>query len=205
MNSHHVSKPIRTAPCIECGKIVEIAPKASVSKTTCSEVCRDARRKKSFAKFSRSEKGKQNQKRYAQTEKRKLWHKSWSRKYFPGYNKKKRLTDPQFRIATSLRARLGSFVRGKTKQAPTQNYLGCTWAELRAWLEKQFQPGMSWENYGRMGWHIDHKRPMASSQLVNENGTLNEAEIAAAMHHTNLQPLWYWQNASKSDNYISAS
>lgn len=62
---------------------------------------------------------------------------------------------------------------------------------------------MTWENYGRTGWHMDHKRPLASFQLIDENGLINHAELARAMHFTNLQPLWYWENIAKSDTLLS--
>lgn len=83
------------------------------------------------------------------------------------------------------------------------NYVGCTPAELRVHLEKAFKPGMNWGTYGVKGWHIDHVRPLSSFQLINEDGSLNQEELSRAMHFTNLQPLWYWENISKSDKFVS--
>lgn len=103
-------------------------------------------------------------------------------------------------MAANLRCRLGLILRGNKKSAPMLAYLGCSVGELRAHLESKFRDGMTWDNYGKVGWHIDHKRPLASFQLINADGAINEEALRAALHFTNLQPLWYWENVAKSDN-----
>jgi hypothetical protein len=60
-------------------------------------------------------------------------------------------------------------------------------------LEDQFEDGMAWENHGE--WHIDHRRPCSSFDLVNEE------EQRMCFHHTNLQPMWGAENISKSDSF----
>ena len=54
---------------------------------------------------------------------------------------------------------------------------------------------MSWSNHGPKGWHVDHIRPLASFDL----GDLEQQRRAC--HFTNLQPLWWYENLSKSDSY----
>ena len=81
--------------------------------------------------------------------------------------------------------------------------MGCTGIELRAYLEAKFKPGMTWQNYGYRGWHLDHIRPISSFQFLKADGEIDEIEIRRAMHFTNLQPLWQWENASKSDNFTA--
>mgnify|MGYP000453844198 CR=1 FL=1 len=44
-----------------------------------------------------------------------------------------------------------------------ENVLGYTQMDLRQYLEAQFKPGMTWNNYGK--WHIDHIVPCASFDL----------------------------------------
>ena len=71
----------------------------------------------------------------------------------------------------------------------TIGFLGCTSSELRAHLERQFLPGMSWEN--RSEWHIDHIIPLASFDLTDP------VQRNRASHYTNLQPLWAADNLRK--------
>jgi len=61
-----------------------------------------------------------------------------------------------------------------------------------AHIEKQFKPGMNWENYSLYGWHIDHIRPCASFDLTKEE------EIQKCFHYSNLQPLWAEENLKKA-------
>ena len=53
---------------------------------------------------------------------------------------------------------------------------------------------MSWENYGKDGWHIDHKIPLSSAKT--------DREIYELCHYTNLQPLWAKDNLKKSNKII---
>jgi len=66
---------------------------------------------------------------------------------------------------------------------------------LEAWLEIQFQSGMTWDNWGKTGWdgwEIDHIRPCASFDLSDLE------QQKQCFHWTNLQPLWSAENRSKS-------
>ncbi len=71
-------------------------------------------------------------------------------------------------------------------------------AELRAHLESKWQPGMSWENYGKQdGWVIDHIIPL---KYYKDNFDLaKDIEVQKkAFGIQNLQPLWWLENAKKS-------
>jgi hypothetical protein len=99
--------------------------------------------------------------------------------------------DVNYRLRRALRARLKTALRKNYKNTSAVTALGCTLDEFRAHLERQFSAGMSWDNYGRGGWHIDHVRELVLFDLTDP------AEAAAACHYTNLQPLWQAQNISK--------
>ena len=69
--------------------------------------------------------------------------------------------------------------------------LGCSRDHLRRHLESRFQPGMTWENYGRYGWHVDHVIPCSAFDLTNPD------EVRKCFHFSNLQPLWWRDNIIK--------
>jgi len=109
------------------------------------------------------------------------------------YMKMRRRTNPNVRLAEVLRGRLCAalFVQGARKQKHTLDLLGCSVAECKFYLEGQFQAGMSWDNHGTHGWHVDHIRPLASFDLTDLT------QRAEAFHYTNLQPLWATENHRK--------
>lgn len=92
------------------------------------------------------------------------------------------------RIAESSRVRM-RIALGKEKSRSTTEYIGCSWEELRSHLESQFKEGMTWDNYGLYGWHIDHIIPLASAESIED--------LIPLLHFTNLQPLWAIENMKK--------
>lgn len=108
------------------------------------------------------------------------------------YVKRKKKEDLNYRIRMFYRWRIASLLKSKKTQS-TLKYLGCTIEELKKHLESQFEPGMSWENYGRKGWHIDHIIPCSYFDLsIEENQYI-------CFNFRNLQPLWAKENLLKSD------
>jgi hypothetical protein len=90
--------------------------------------------------------------------------------------------------------------RCDSKIAHAMVYLGCTSEEYHQYLGELLaamatSTGViaSFANHGQ--WHIDHIRPCASFNLENE------IERHMCFHYTNLQPLWAFDNVSKSDSY----
>ncbi len=77
------------------------------------------------------------------------------------------------------------------KTSKTFEVLGCTPQFLKQYLEQKFLDGMSWNNYGYYGWHIDHIIPISHAK--------NEDEIYKLCHYTNLQPLWAKDNLTKNN------
>lgn len=104
----------------------------------------------------------------------------------------RRREDVRFKIESAIRCRIWSGIkRGSKFGRRTFDLLGYTVEELRAHLERKFQPGMSWENYG--DWHIDHIRPLSSFSYETPNGE----DFRAAWSLSNLQPLWARDNLIK--------
>jgi uncharacterized Zn finger protein (UPF0148 family) len=115
------------------------------------------------------------------------------RKYFAI----KRKTDPSWVIKRSLRSRLGMALNAQDgkKNAKTIEYLGCSIADFKNYLESLFSDGMNWSNHGNgIGkWNIDHIIPCNAFDLTNEE------EQRECFHYKNMRPLWWEENVHKSD------
>lgn len=110
-------------------------------------------------------------------------------------------TDPRFAMKQKLRGRMSVAISKSAKRTKGSYYkkqhyvdlIGCSWTELQSHLENKWTTGMSWENYGLRGWHIDHIIPCAAFDLTKED------EQKKCFHYSNLQPLWWRDNLSKND------
>lgn len=120
---------------------------------------------------------------------------AWRKKnpdYSNVYTQVRRAEDPNFKIAFNLRARLRLAVKLNIKAGSSVRDLGCSIDEFKVYIASKFQPGMTWENYGQFGWHIDHIQPLCSFDLTNRE------QFLKANHYTNLQPLWATDNHKKN-------
>ena len=77
------------------------------------------------------------------------------------------------------------------KYTSSINLLGDSIPNVIKHLEKQFKLGMTWKNFGRDGWHIDHIIPCSSFDLSKLE------EQRKCFHYTNIQPLWAVENIKK--------
>jgi hypothetical protein len=107
------------------------------------------------------------------------------------YAKRRAKTDPLYKYVLSARSRLYQFIKSGKSRAARQ-LLGCDRDFFRAYIEQQFLPGMSWENWSLHGWHIDHIRPVFSFDLTKES------DVRECFHYTNLRPLWSEDNLRRS-------
>jgi hypothetical protein len=102
-------------------------------------------------------------------------------------------TDIQYKLRKLLRSRLCLSLKNKCKLGSSIRDLGCTIDEFKAYLESKFQTGMTWDNHGIHGWHIDHIKPLASFDLTDKK------QLLIVCHYTNLQPLWATDNLTKGN------
>ena len=114
------------------------------------------------------------------------------------YERNKRKIDPIFRLKQSMRRRLLAAIKNQnsSKSEKTFDLIGCSPEFLKNYLTDRFKDGMSWENHGIKGWHIDHIKPCASFNLSDLE------ERYKCFHYSNLQPLWWWENLKKSAKCI---
>lgn len=174
--------------------------KKSAAACYCSKACRKAAdddKKREWLEQN-PEKRKEVANAYARKmteEKGEAWLKARQRK--DAYIAERLATDPQYRLAHNCRTRINIALRtqlaGKSRRSP--ELLGCTIPQLVEHIEAQFKPGMTWDNWTRDGWHLDHIRPLASFDLTDPE------QQRQAFHYSNIQPLWASENLRKSDGW----
>lgn len=101
--------------------------------------------------------------------------------------------DRSYLFARQLRSRVGKAVKHQyaEKAGKTMDLIGCTVKQLLTHLESHFLPGMTWENYGRYGWHIDHIIPCAVFDLSRFE------HQKKCFHYSNLRPAWSHHNEGR--------
>ena len=104
--------------------------------------------------------------------------------------------DKIFRLSQSIRKRTYDGLKGKYKSKKTEELLGCTFKELKIYIEIQFKSEMSWNNWGEI-WELDHILPITSFNLNNENEQLK------CFNYINLQPLFKTTEIAESFGYIN--
>lgn len=110
------------------------------------------------------------------------------------------------RIHNKLRSALFNFIEAQSRppirvgfpgargRRPMEFYpeLGCSIREWSEHLQSQFKEGMTWDNHGRTGWHIDHVIPKHKFRLPEEANQ--------CFHYTNTRPRWAKDNQERVGN-----
>lgn len=111
----------------------------------------------------------------------------------------KQKSNPYYRVKWNMKTLVARSLSGKKNGQSWERLVGYTRIELAAHLERQFLPGMTWENYGRgIGkWSIDHIRPVDSFSFTSTD----DDEFKQCWALSNLRPLWTTDNSSKGSKY----
>lgn len=118
------------------------------------------------------------------------------RDYLNSWFKAKRKADPTWRVSAHMRVLMHRALgRNKAGRSWTE-FVPYTLDQLMRHLERQFLPGMTWDNRDR--WHIDHIRPLASFNYSNAS----DPGFRDAWALTNLRPLWKEENHKKGAKRI---
>lgn len=91
------------------------------------------------------------------------------------------------RMSTQIRVALRDAKAGK----PWEALVGYSLADLVVHLERQFVPGMTWENMG--AWHIDHIVPKVAFHFTSPD----DPNFRRCWALKNLRPLWAHENLKK--------
>lgn len=104
---------------------------------------------------------------------------------------------PAQRLRSYFGAAIYHALKGTGKGGKSwQQLVGYKTPDLARHLERQFLPGMTWDNYGE--WHVDHIVPVASFNFSSPD----DPDFRACWALTNLRPLWSGDNIRKSDNRL---
>ncbi len=145
-------------------------------------------------KYKLTEKYKEQQRKYGIEYRKRDKVKTKHRKYMNKYKLNRRKIDSLFKFTDNLRNRIRmAFKRISNTKKPnhTFNMIGLSPKETMKYIESKFIGEMSWNNYGRGGWEIDHIIPLSSAKT--------KEELIKLCHYTNLQPLWAKDNLMKGN------
>ena len=116
--------------------------------------------------------------------------------------RKRRKQDPSWRLRKNVGTSVANSLRGRgyTKDSSCFDYLDYTLEDLREHLESQFEPWMSWDNWGqittdRRTWNIDHIYP--HSKLPYDS--MEHPNFKKCWALDNLRPLCAIENIKKSN------
>lgn len=133
---------------------------------------------------------------------RNTYHRLWDKDHRDLANAafKRKLAKPSFHLAYAVRVQISIKLRKylhNEKKPSAPDLLGCNFPRLKRHLESQFTEGMSWDNYGKFGWHIDHIIPCAWFDLRKKS------ERFKCFNYHNLRPLWSKENWQKGNRLPS--
>ncbi len=111
----------------------------------------------------------------------------------PGWRKA-----PSFKLHTRMASEIRQTISGQKRYRKWEDLVGYTTSQLKRHLEKQFTPGMTWQNHTRTGWHIDHIIPRTAFNFTKPE----HPDFKKCWALKNLRPLWYQENISKSNKLM---
>lgn len=181
--SEVAAERIRNGMCRKCGKVA-----SEPGGTTC-RACRDSRNE-STRRFYYTEDGKKvfARRRLEQKLNPKI------RESVRKNHAKRRATDIQYKLRSSLRVRMWSAMRAQQKSGSAVGDLGCTVPEFKAHIESLFTEGMTWDNWGKNAgcWQLDHIKPLHTFDLSDRK------QFLEACNYTNIRPLWMEENLARN-------
>ncbi len=138
-----------------------------------------AKRTKTY-RLEHLESAKEYDKEYREKNKAKI------NKYKSAWKNNKRKTDSMFRLNESISSGICGSLKGNKNRRIWSKLVGYSLEDLKKHLESKFTKGMTWENYGFSGWHIDHQTPKVTFKYSSPD----DEEFKKCWSLSNLQPLW---------------
>ncbi len=131
-------------------------------------------------------------------EKRKIYCKVNSDKrkdYQRTYFKKRRKTDPKFRLNLNIRTEIYLSIIGNKNGHHWETLVGYTLEVLKLHFENLFTEGMTWQKYLDGKIHLDHIIPISAFNFDSPE----HIDFKRCWALSNLQPLWAKDNLKKNN------
>lgn len=170
----------------------------------CCKICGRIKNKKSYEK-NKKQRSKHRIDRYKNNKEKELGkNKEWKVKNLERYkeisriyyqNNKKEInlkrkiraqSNSKIRIDSSMRASIRLSLNGRKAGQSWKDLTGYSIDKLLSHLESKFTKGMTWGNYGKDGWEIDHIIPKSYFKYKDQS----HPAFMACWAINNLQPLW---------------
>ena len=113
------------------------------------------------------------------------------------YKNKQRST-PKYKLNHNISSAIRKALTGNKAGRTWESLVGYTIEELREHLEGQFTEDMSWGNYGKNGWEIDHIIPRTVFNYTHPE----HKDFRGCWSLKNLRPLWRADNIAKGAGLI---
>jgi len=179
-SAHYQKQLDKIAVCVKCGKAIS---RRAIGKR-CRKCCYTNQILAKISYSSSNRNYSDEQKAQIRTKKKLTFAKKYGFSSIEEH-------DLAIKVKRNLRARLNKALSGSYKTGSAVNELGCSVAYFKSYIESKFEPGMTWNNYGKDGWQVDHIRPLCLFNLQNA------IELKDACYFTNMQPLWVSDNLEK--------
>ena len=115
------------------------------------------------------------------------------RKEYRQRSDQKRYSTPKGKLSKGISKSMRQSLNGTKNGKHWEDLVGYSTDDLKKHLEKKFQPGMTWNNYGE--WHLDHRVPIS----VFNFETPEDIDFKKCWALKNLQPMWAIENVKKSN------
>lgn len=178
--------------CNACGQVI----KAKGAKQKFCEQCGKSARRLSAVRYRSSEKGKSLHRRLDAARRLTQHRQDYMAGYIGPYLAKRRRSDPMSALNHRMSVMMGRGLRDGKERVSWTRLAGFSLADLARHIERQFSPGMTWQNIGQ--WHIDHIRPLSQFKFTS----FRDGDFKVAWALANLRPLWAAENLEKRNNRV---
>lgn len=175
--------------CINCKKEYRILTKdkrSAYTKRKYKENIEYNKLKNQYYRNNNKEKIKELKRQYRLNNPEKIKAYSEKRKHRTNSLARERRKNPQNRLRSNMSSMITCTLRKGKCGKSWFSLVPYSLEELKNHLESKFTKGMTWDNYGKGGWHVDHIMPRS----FFDHSSYDTEDFQKCWALDNLQPLW---------------